>query len=56
MSRLSQTKQEIRVAWDAAHYKRYTVKLRLDTDKESAWLASEVCEEIDSYFEDFLNF
>lgn len=34
MSRLSQTKQEIRVAWDAAHYKRYTVKLRLDTDKE----------------------
>ena len=25
-------------------------------DKESAWLASEVCEEINSYFEDFLNF
>ena len=26
------------------------------TGKESAWLASEVCEEINSYFEDFLNF
>ena len=26
------------------------------TDKESVWLASEVCEEINSYFEDFLNF
>ena len=26
------------------------------SDKESAWLASEVCEEINSYFEDFLNF
>ena len=26
------------------------------SDKESAWLASEVCEEINSYFEEFLNF
>ena len=26
------------------------------SDKESAWLASEVCEEINSYFEDFLSF
>ena len=26
------------------------------SDKESAWLASEVCDEITSYFEDFLNF
>ena len=26
------------------------------SDKASAWLASEVCEEINSYFEDFLNF
>ena len=26
------------------------------SDKWSAWLASEVCEEIDSYFEDFLSF
>ena len=26
------------------------------TDRESAWLASEVCDEINSYFEDFLNF
>ena len=26
------------------------------TDKESVWLASEICEEITSYFEDFLNF
>lgn len=25
------------------------------SDKESAWLASEVCEEINSYFEDFLS-
>ena len=26
------------------------------SDKESAWLASEVCEEINAYFEEFLNF
>ena len=26
------------------------------TDKESVWLASEVCDEINSYFEEFLNF
>ena len=26
------------------------------SDEESAWLASEVCEEINSYFEEFLNF
>ena len=26
------------------------------SDRESAWLASEVCEEINSYFEDFLSF
>ena len=26
------------------------------SDKESAWLASEVCEEINSYFEESLNF
>ena len=26
------------------------------SDKESVWLASEVCDEINSYFEDFLNF
>ena len=26
------------------------------SDKESAWLASEVCDEINSYFEDFLSF
>ena len=26
------------------------------TDRWSAWLAPEICEEIDSYFEDFLNF
>ena len=26
------------------------------SDRWSAWLASEVCDEINSYFEDFLNF
>ena len=34
MSRLSQTKQEIRIAWNKAHYKRYVVNLRYDTDQE----------------------
>ena len=34
MNNLSQTKQEIRIAWDAAHYKRYTAKFRYDTDQE----------------------
>lgn len=34
MSRLSQTKQEIRNAWNKAHYRTFTASFRTDTDKE----------------------
>ena len=34
MSKVAQTKQEIRNAWNKAHYRTFTVSFRTDTDKE----------------------
>lgn len=49
---MAQTKQEIRSAWNTAHYKRYTVNIRYDREqhmidyiekrKENGELTSEI--------------
>lgn len=34
MNNVAQTKQEIRVAWNKAHYRTFTASFRTDTDQE----------------------
>ena len=34
MNNMSQTRQEIRNAWNKAHYRTFTASFRTDTDKE----------------------